>query len=90
MSPEPGVLPANTELDVWPNPATTSIGIGINNPGGQGTVKVFDGEGQVFFTENVVNGPNQFLVDIHAYPDGIYHVVAELDNKNITSKFIKW
>jgi len=88
-SPEPGIMPSNSKLDVFPNPATNNVSVYVSNDGAIGSLKIFDSEGHEVFHQTVPNGLSQYTVDLQTSPEGIYHVVVALDHEVITSKFIK-
>jgi len=78
----------NNPIVLSPNPAETSVNIGIKTET-QETVDVVvrdaGGAEMMRTTLTMVNGNNQLPIDISILPDGIYYVMVIKKNGNVTS-----
>lgn len=75
-------------VSVFPNPASDNLTLSYATPVDKATVKVLNVAGQVVKEINVVSG-NNVVVDIAAFPAGVYFVETTNEGAIMHSKFVK-
>ena len=82
---------ASTETEIYPNPASQTIFISINNPQVSSTnVKVFNLNGENILSLQVLlnSGDNLIELDVETMGNGLYHVYLE-DLPDASLRFVK-
>lgn len=79
-------------ITVYPNPAKDKITIRIDYTGNDiATVSVIDITGREHYTTNksLSIGRNEFSIDVHALPAGVYAVLVQTQSGLVTRKWMK-
>jgi choice-of-anchor B domain-containing protein len=78
-------------LNVYPNPATDNLNIGLINYKGDATVEIFDQLGKKVSSQKINSGSiiYNFNVEIKNLSKGIYFLNVTLGDKKIVKEFVK-
>jgi len=84
---------ANTDIQVYPSPATDKINIAYPcNSAGQLEINIKDISGRVMREESIMcteNNEVQHTVDINTFPSGIYFISLTLNDQHTVKKIVK-
>lgn len=69
----------NSDLTVYPNPASTQFSFLFNHAGEKATVSLVDVAGRVILSQSLANGVN--VIDIHQVSKGAYFLITGNDGK---------
>jgi hypothetical protein len=84
--------PLINRFTVYPNPAKESITLAMMMTAGSTThISIWNAQGQTLFSDNLQGEGNIFqkVIDISAYPEGLYLISAELEGKTLIRKILK-
>lgn len=79
---------AIVEMGLYPNPSNGKLTITLNTPMLDGSVKVYNSNGQIVWEKKNIAG-SSVIADISSQPDGSYIIEMTQEGKTIRSKFIK-
>ncbi len=77
---------ATISAKLYPNPASTTISVDIENPSNFTTIKVVDSRGVEVYT-NAIQQSNS--IDISTFNTGMYIVLIQGNNRTFSERFIK-
>ena len=80
--------PANSTLEVYPNPVNDVLTISNLNVEGNALVTVYDAQGKVVYRNDVTNN-NNYTIDMTAFESGVYMVEVTSDNTSEKVRVIK-
>ena len=73
------------QVNLYPNPTTSVLNFSKNNIVGN-TVRVIDSNGKIVLNTTVSPDSN---INVETLTSGVYFVQLEIENKNVSYKFIK-
>ncbi len=74
----------NNQLRIVPNPASSVCRIDFEQPlAGNARVQVFDPQGKMLVSEDIAAGETGHLLDLSAWPRGLYFVMIADGNGEI-------
>lgn len=79
---------AETNLSLFPNPATTELNVRLNSTEKNKTIEIIDLLGKQVFSKNVVNNSDNFKINTIDFKPGIYFVSVKSNNKSIKTEKI--
>lgn len=80
-----GVLDVKSQLSIYPNPGAAQFNVQLNETGN--VISVFDLSGKKLFARNITG--MQTVVDLGAYPDGIYLLEVTGGSGTLHKKIVK-
>ena len=80
----------NSNLLIYPNPATDVLNIDLSNESNIKTVRIYDLQGRMVQTENAAQHAGTQKIAVASLVKGLYFVVLEkADGQKVTGRFIK-
>lgn len=86
------VIPADTKISIYPNPAVNHFIISYKSPmSGKAQIEIIDMQGKIFGKQilNSQNGINHENISVTHLPAGLYLIRFKSNNKLETIKFVK-
>lgn len=81
-----GTFSEELDVDVYPNPASGWVNLGLPKTEGQGTVSISDVTGRLVHTIIVEEGTQNLKVDLRGWRDGLYIVKFESEGGSLIAK----
>ncbi len=89
-SDKPEAPPNNTQLSVYPNPASTSFNITIHNSAGSPySIGVYNTRGDITFYQEDNQDMPTYIIDISNSPKGTYEVILKINNEKFIQRLLK-
>jgi hypothetical protein len=79
----------NKKLQVFPNPTQQSTTIQWDDSWKEVSVKIYNASGNAIYPKIVYPSDGNAEIDFTIYPQGIYQVIVNSDNKNYSTRIIK-
>ncbi len=79
----------NTQLDLYPNPASNQVVVSFEGQPGirEGTLQLINIGGQILFSRNYQAGlPTEQMIPLDQIPDGLYTVILYTPGGHFTGK----
>jgi hypothetical protein len=79
----------NGSFQMWPNPATENVTLGLDEFDGKAEITVVNSLGQTIFSQTVSSGQKQFMLPTSNWCSGLYSVTVRDEEKQLTQRLVK-
>jgi hypothetical protein len=79
----------NGSFQMWPNPATENVILGLDEFEGKAEITVVNSLGQTIFSQTVSSAQKQSMLPTSNWSSGLYSVTVRDDEKLLTQRLVK-
>lgn len=79
----------NGSFNMWPNPTTENVTIGLNDFEEKAEITVVNSLGQMVYSQTVSAAQKQYTMPLSNWPSGLYSVTVWDEEKRLTQRLVK-